>query len=259
MSLRPYGDGIFRRRFLMRAVSGRVVGDMEDDFHRFRIELEHDGERVRRIRAEAHRHPWTECPGAKAALKKLVGMPLSTSPTAAAAHANPRENCTHLFDVASLAVTHAAARRERRQYDIVIPDRREWRTHATLHRDGEPMLEWDVAGTRIEGPAQFEGVEMRGASFIRWTEDRLDPETAEAVLALRRSCFIAMGRARDLDAAESANDYMGLAKGSCHSFTPGVAERALRIKGTTHDFTHAPERLLADVAEGAQDLPEICR
>jgi hypothetical protein len=200
VSVRPYGDGIFRRRFLMRAESGRVVGDMEDDFHRFRVELEHDGEHVRQIRGEAHRHPWTECPGATAALKKLVGMPLSTNPTAAASHTSPRENCTHLFDVASLAVAHAAARRERRQYDIVIPDRREWRTHATLHRDNEPMLAWDVAGTRIEGPAPFEGVEMRGASFIRWTEDQLDPETAEAVLALRRACFIAMGRARDLDA-----------------------------------------------------------
>ena len=259
MNLQPYGDGIFRRRFLMRAVSGRVVGDMEDDFHRFRVELEHDGERVRRIRGEAHRHPWTECPGATAALKKLVGMPLSTNPTAAASHTNPRESCTHLFDVASLAVAHAAARREQRQYDIVIPDRRERRTHATLRRDGEPMLAWDVAGTHIEGPAPFAGVGMRGASFIRWTEDQLDPETAEAVLALRRACFIAMGRARDLDAAASANDYMGLAKGSCHSFTPGIAERALRIKGTTRDFTHAPERLLADVAGAAQDLPEICR
>ena len=128
-----------------------------------------------------------------------------------------------------------------------------------LHRNGEPMLAWDVAGARIEGPAPFEGVEMLGAPFIRWAEDQLDPETAEAAIALRRACFIAMGRARDLDAAASANDYMGLAKGNCHSFTPGIAERALRIKGTTHDFTHAPERLLADVAEAAQDLPEICR
>jgi hypothetical protein len=256
----PYGQGIFRRRFRLRGAPGHVVGDMEDDFHRFRAEIHHDGERVTAIRGEARRHPWTECPGAAAALQPLVGTPLSVSPTAAASRVEPRQNCTHLLDVASLALTCAAAGLERREYDIAVPDRHEWRTHATLKRDGEPMLAWDVAGTRIEGPAPYRGVEMRGGGFLRWSEEHLDPPTAEAVLALRRACFIAMGRARDLDAARSAVDYMGLAKGSCHSFTPGIAERALRIRGSTRDFTHAPGHLLADLesedaAEGREARP----
>jgi hypothetical protein len=41
---------------------------------------------------------------------------------------------------------------------------------------------------------------------------------------------------------------MSLAAGSCHSFTPGIAERALRVRGTTRDFTHRPEALLAEPA-----------
>lgn len=242
----PYGKGIFRRRFRLRGEPGRVIADMEDDFHRFHVELDHDGERVTEIRGEAHRYPWTECPGATVPLRELIGMPLSLRPTAAAEHTNPRVNCTHLFDVASLTVTHAARGGDRRQYDIAIPDRDEGRTRATLHRDGEKLLTWDVSGTKIEGPPPTTGIELRGSQFIRWAESEFDLDLAEAAIALRRATFIAMGRARNLDEAPSASVYMSLAKGSCHSFTPGIAERAMRVKGTTHDFTHAPERLLAD-------------
>ena len=90
------------------------------------------------------------------------------------------------------------------------------------------------------------GIELRGSQFIRWAEAEFDLDLAEAAIALRRASFIAMGRARNLDEAPSASVYMSLTKGSCHSFTPGIAERAMRVKGTTHEFTHAPERLLAD-------------
>ena len=81
-----------------------------------------------------------------------------------------------------------------------------------------------------------------------WTVDHLDPETAEAALVLRRASFIAVGRSRNLDDAATAEVYMPLAQGSCHTFTVGIAERAARMKGTTLDFTHHPERLLADLS-----------
>ncbi len=242
----PYGEGIFRRRFRLQGEPRRVVADMEDDFHRFHVELDHDGERVTEIRGEAHRYPWTECPGATLPLRELIGLPLSPHVTAAAAFTNPRANCTHLFDVASLAVTHASRNGQQRQYDIAVPDRDEGRTRATLHRDAEPLLAWDVSGTKIEGPPPYTGVELRGSQFIRWAEAEFDPELAEAVIALRRASFIAIGRSRDLDDAPSADSYMRLTKGSCHTFTPGIAERAMRVKGTTYEFTDAPERLLAD-------------
>src|SRR5215470_13550004 len=95
----PYGEGVFRRAFLLVAGEGRVVADMEDDFHRFRVTLAHDGAHVTGVRAEAFRYPWSECPGATAPLRALEGMPLSARPLAASRHADPRANCTHLFDL----------------------------------------------------------------------------------------------------------------------------------------------------------------
>ncbi len=243
----PYGEGVFSRRFLFRAVDGHVTGDMEDDFHRFHVDLFHDGERIVEMRGEALRYPWTECPGSAVRLRALEGMELSLDANAGARHTDPRVNCTHLFDLACLAITHAAAGRERRLYDIAVPDRQEARTRATLHRDRKLLLDWHVTGSTIEGDPPFGGVRLRKAGFVAWVEANLDPDTAEAALALRRSCFISMGRARNLDEAPSAMVYMPLAKGSCHSFTPGIAERTERMLGTSLEFTDAPERLLADL------------
>jgi hypothetical protein len=253
--LLPYGEGVFRRRFVIRTPeAGRVVADLEDDFHRFTVVLEHDAERVTRLTGHAARYPWTECPGAEAKLSRLVGLPLSTATTAAAAQSDPRTHCTHLFEVAGLAVAHAAAGRAHRRYDVAIPDRIERRTRATLHRDGGLLLEWEVEGTTLVGPEPFEGREIRGGTFLRWAETTLDADGAEAALVLRRACFISMGRLQKLDDAENAAVYLDVAAGSCHSFTPGVAERARRVHGTSHDFTHAPDGPLADlVAEGASD------
>ena len=244
----PYGEGTYRRAYVLVGGEGRVVADMEDDFHRFRVTLEHDGARVTRVVGEAFRFPWTECPGAAAVLERLAGMALTTRPTAAGEHSDPRSHCTHLFDTAALAVAHAAAGRLRRRYDVEVPDRVEGRTRARLFRDGAPLLDWEVEGTRVVAPAPFAGLALRGREFMGFVERELDPDLAEAVLVLRRTCFISAGRARDLDAAPNAGVYMGLAANTCYGFTPGIAERALRVQGMTRDFTHRPEALLADVA-----------
>jgi hypothetical protein len=243
----PYGEGIYRRRILLVAADGRVVGDMEDDFHRYGIEIEHDGERVDAVRGRAYRYPWTECGHVFGPLQAFRGKPLSTSLAAAARGANPRENCTHLFDLAVLAIAHAAAGRARRQYDIAVPDRVDGATRATLERDGERLLAWDLRGSEISDPPPYAGRELRGPDVPRWAEAELDPDTAEATLVLRRGVVIANGRLGNFEAAPDASVLLSWAKNSCHSFTPGIAEKALRVPGTTRDFTLHPDRLLADV------------
>jgi len=246
----PYGEGIFRRRYRLRAGPGLVVADMEDDFHRFRAELAHDGERVTAVRGEALRHPWTECAGAAAKLRALEGMPLSPRFGEAAHHADPRANCTHLFDLAGMAVTHAHAGRGAVQIDITVPDcDARGRTRPTLHRDGALLLAWETEHLAITAPAPFAGHALRGRDLPDWADACGDAALGEAVLLLRRGFFISMGRARNMDEAPDATVYMPLTAGSCHSFTPGIAEKALRVKGSGLDFTDAPEALLADLAD----------
>jgi len=245
----PYGEGVYRRVLRLLGAEGRVVADMEDDFHRFRVTLAHDGARVVRVEAEAFRFPWSECAGAVGVLRGLEGIPLSARPRAASQHADPRANCTHLFDLAALAVAHAAERRASRRYDIEIPDRRDGRTRARLARDGAPLLDWELDGTDLVSPPPYAGRTLRGGAFLLWAERSLDPDAAEAALALRRTCFISMGRARDLDAADDAGVYLAWAPGSCHTMTAGVADRALRMRGATLEFTHRRDLLLADLGD----------
>lgn len=245
----PYGEGVYRRRILLTGGRGRVVADLEDDFHRMRVVIEHDGERVLTIAGESTRFPWTECPGALTPLQALRGAKLTTATTVAANGANPRENCTHLFDIATLAVAHAAAARERRRYDVAVPDRIDNRTRPTLARNGEPLLVWEVTGSKITGPAPFAGRSLRGMEFLRWAEAEFDADAAEAAIVLRRGTFISAGRLNDLDTSPNAAALIKWTGSTCHSFTPGIAESADRVIGSAHEFSHQPEALLADLAD----------
>lgn len=245
---RPYGEGIYRRRIRLRARGNVVVGDLEDDFQCFRVTLEHDGRRVTDVVGEARRTPWSTCPGATSVLSALRGMPLSRDCRAVDDHANRRSGCTHLFDLAGLAVAHATASRERRQYDIEVPDRVDGRTRPRLHCDGELLLQWQLDGQQIAGPKRFEGRTLRGSAFYEWVREELDGELIEAAITLRRATIIAIGRATSLDRIAEAKVLLRSIEGSCHTFTAGIAESAARVVGSTLEFTDAPERLLADVS-----------
>ncbi len=205
--------------------------------------LRHDGEHVSEVDGEAIRYPWTTCPGAVEPLRALMGMPLARSATAARSHTDVRMNCTHLFDLAGLAVAHAAAGREVRQYDATVPDRRHGRTRAVLHRDGEPCLEWELDRQTITAPEPFAGVALRG-SFLAWVQETFaDEDMAEAAGVLRRACEISFGRGVDLDAVGRASELGEMVVGSCHSFQPGTIDQAVRVKGTTLDFSVASPEL----------------
>ena len=234
----------FLRRIRLTSDGREVLAELEDDFHHFEVRLGHDGAEVTAISGAAVRYPWSTCAEASSALARMVGMALSRRSTAHAAVVSPRANCTHLFDLAGLAVAHAAAGRQRRQYDARVPDRVDGRTRATLHRDGALVLEWDVAGRAILGPPPFDGQRLRGSGFITWAEGELDEDQAEAALVLRRALDIGMGRGMDLDPVPNAQAIAEMVGPVCFSFQPERAPVALRMKGTTWDFAQHPERLL---------------
>lgn len=240
MQRRPYGTGVYRRRITLDAPApGQVTGELRDDFHHFRVLLGHDGTHVTAIAGEAVRFPWTTCPSAAAELRGLVGTALPTRASAIAAVLPARENCTHLYDLAGLALAHAGTGRTSRTYDLAVPDRVEDRTVATLARDGEHLLTWTVLGQGIDGPPPFAGQRLRGGGFIAWADAQLDPDTAEAAVVLRRALAIAMGRAMDLDAVARAEDLGETMTGTCYTFSTRRYPVSFRVKGSVRDFTDA--------------------
>ncbi len=249
----PYGSGIYRRRILVVNRSGSLaVGELEDDFHHFRIEIRHDGTTIQSADATPLRGPWSSCMTADVPIRAVEGQPLTASPSTFGGYTDPRMNCTHLFDVTGLTVAHATRPMERRDYRFEVTDRvgADQEHRATAWRDGEQVLEWTLAERRITAPNEWVGVDL-DRKFIPWAEETLDPDAAEVAVALRRIIGISMGRMMDLDTFAVAADVGGgdggmMANGPCMTYQPGVGNLAIRRKGTGRDFTSHPETQLAD-------------
>jgi hypothetical protein len=246
-----FPDGSYRRRIrLVVTAPGAVDGALEDDFHHFSVHLQHDGGVVSSVEAAAHRWPWTTCPDAATPLRVLAGMELELSCLAVGAHADPKQQCTHMFDLAGLCVAHAArggAVGTTRQYDLEIPARAQEGppTLVRCWRDGVLVHEWTLERRACVAPEPYASAPWRGG-FLRWADETLDPDDAESAIVLRRACDIGMGRGMDLDAVDAAAEMEPVMLGVCFTMQPRQIRLALRNKGTVRDFDAHPEALLSD-------------
>lgn len=244
---RPYGEGIYRRRIMVDLADHRAWGELEDDFHHFRVEIEHDGTAVTHVDGSGVRSPWTACLDAGQPLASVAGTRLATGPLALS-HLDARMNCTHMFDLAGLVVTHAARAVDgRRIYDMAIddPENGTGARHARLWRDRILVLDWRIEGRVLLSPAEWVDAPL-WQGFIPWAARELDDELGEAAVALRRACDISLGRQMDLDIFETAAELDANMAGICHAFQPANAPLAIRRKGSGRDFTDHGELLLAD-------------
>ena len=235
---------MFRRRIAIRSefkgVECRVRAALEDDFHHFRVELVAMDGHVTQILAAAPRRPYSLCSHAIAQLDVLLGMPLSPVAHAVTRLTDPTDQCTHLFELAGLAMAAAARGIKRRQYDVEVPTRIDGRALPTLSRDGKPVLAWEVQGTVIQSPDVYAGVDLN-QGMARWAISTLPQDEAEAALVLRRCIGISKGRGINLDHQAHAQP-----NGHCFSQQPQRASQAIRMVGSTWDFAHTAERLCAD-------------
>ena len=220
---------------------GEARAVVEDDFHHFRVTIRARKGRVSEAFSTAPRHPTVLCPTAGSRLVDLIGMPLSAVSAAVMQRTDARTQCTHMIDLAGLAVSALARGIARRNYAVEVPDRVDGRTHAQLHRDGEIVLQWEVDGQTIIGPKPFAGIGI-GSGFTGWARDNLSLDEAEAALVLRRGVFISGGRGIDLDAPGRATGPMG----GCWVWQPDRAPLATRMVGSTLDFTGRREVLARD-------------
>lgn len=243
----PFGTGTYRRRIIVRRAGEVTVGELEDDFHHFAVELHCPGGTVSRVIGDGRRAPWSTCFDTDQPLQAVVGTTLATGPLALS-HLDARSNCTHLFDLTGLAVTHAARGVDGdRRYDMEVgdPSGDNGERHARLWRDGELVLDWHLHDRTLVDPADWiEAPLWKG--FIPWAAEHLADDIAEAAVALRRALDISRGRMGDLDMFETADALLPGAEGVCHSFQAHIAPVALRQRGTGRDFTDDPAQLLAD-------------
>jgi hypothetical protein len=232
----PDGDAkVYRRRIRIEtAAPGVVLGALEDSAHHVRVVARFDGPKVTQVRGEDVRLPWATCPGAASGLASLDGTELTTSLRSLRRRFDPRIHCTHFFDLAQLTLAHAAAGHDKRSYQVMVGTAGST-TVASLACDGEPLLEWTIDKGEIVAPEMFKGVGLR-EGFVRWAEEHLDEDGAEAAFVLRRAASMHVIASMDMDSyavvAES-----GLPVGVCFTAQPERRALALRNRGTQRDYS----------------------
>lgn len=240
----PVAGGIFRRRIIVDATATTVDGGVEDDFHHYEIRLTHDGAIVTSATAKSLRTPFTTCPEAGGQLALLAGHAIGTRPSGLP---DPHHQCTHMFELAVVALAQAA-RGGRRQYDIAIPHRALGAVgSATLYRDGEPVFDWALDGDLITAPSAFAGQNVR--ALARWAEAHCDDDTLEAVRVLRRGIHVSSGRSIPDDLYIDAAD-ITQARGACYVFQPVRVDRGIGGLSHRRDFSNDAAAPLRDFQQG---------
>ncbi|NNC38718.1 MAG: DUF2889 domain-containing protein [Hyphomonadaceae bacterium] len=217
---------------------------VEDDFHQFRVQVSVKDGIIGSASGTAIRFPYITCPGAEEGLDELIGQRAEAFSAAVYRQADTRLNCTHMLDLAGLAISNIVNNVQSRRYDIFVSDRdtgeKTGSYTANIARDGIKVLEWQATNETINSPKSFAGVHLR-KGFAKWALNNLDPEETEAALILRRCSMISMGRAKDLAAQRNAPDW-----GFCYSQQKERAHDALRIKGAIEDFNSRAGDLCKD-------------
>ncbi len=241
-----YGSGVYRRRLRLRAAKGRVDVELEDSNHAFCLLLLHDGQRVLKVDAEVRRHPFVTCSEASARLLPLVGADIRTDDSAALRQRLPQSaNCTHLHDMAMLALAHSRDQPSFvRTYDISVADERDGLTAARIDCDGEQVHAWQVCSDAVAEPLEYAGKPMKRGFYV-WASRHYSDMPLEAAVALQRGYFVAQSRrVARLPFQDFPASADNMPDGTCYSYNHDVVARALRIEGTVWDLTYKPELLL---------------
>lgn len=223
--------GIFRRKIIVDATGNSVFAAIEDDFHHYEIVLTHDHAAVTATKATSRRTPFVTCAEAGGQLALLTGHPISTRPTGLP---DPHHQCTHMFELAVIALAQAV-RGGRREYDVAVPYRvLGGQGSATLHCDGKLLFDWVLDGDVVTAPAEFAGSNIR--TLARWAEAHCDDEALEAVRVIRRGIHVSSGRSATQHLNSNAVDLKQV-RGACYVFQPERVEFGVRGPDKPRDFS----------------------
>lgn len=240
-----WGEGVTRRAFRLRGSAGRVEAALEDMRHAMICTLRHDGSVVTSVEADFRRYTLQVCPGAGDPLKEVVGLALSTTTAEFFAGGRARRNCTHMLDLAWLALRHARRGAVEWVYDVEIPDILSGPMRGILRRNGEVVQDWVVENNVILSPPALAGQPLSGG-FTRWatTAADLPDQTVEECLVLHKGFFMVGARRFTLPEGPLTDDYRAAVTGVCFGYAPERIGNAEGMRGMARDFSHHPERLL---------------
>ena len=229
--------GYWRR---IRIVPGKgvVLAELEDDYHCMAVTVTHDGHRALTAEADMRRVPWTTCPGAADTLRDtFAGVALDEFLGAP----GKRQNCTHLYDLATFAAAHAQ-KVVPLEYNVFVTDPVEGERSLEIWRDDEKVFTWLERDARIVEPAEIAGKNLFEISdYIR----TLAPDLKEAAAILRWASIVASGRGIPMI---GQSDPRKMPTG-CYTFQPERVDQAKRT-GHVRDFSRAPGATYEEPLDG---------
>lgn len=226
----------FRRRIAIGSAPGVVAAGLEDDVHRFTVRIAHRDGIITDVQATTPRTPWSTCPEAGPALvRELVGRALDE-----VAQRDPRQQCTHLMDLAVLCAEWAD-HSVQAVFDLQVADRTDNRTVARLLENGAEVLRWELVGSVIAGPAPWVARDLR--AFSRW-KLHLEPEVALRAAMLRRAVMVSGARRLPADVGSRAIDRVRERQGACFTYQSPQVEQATQSPGWRRDFSRSADQPL---------------
>jgi len=238
-----YGEGQCRRIIRIDVAKEVVMAHLSDNFHEMRCLVHHDGKVVVAIEGIPIRLPTTACPGAIHVLQELVGMPLTASGKDFYGDGRARRHCTHLFDLAVLAIRHATGEVGTTCYDAVVPDETDDPVVLSITRNGLPVHRWKVRGSTILDPAHLAGHTLE-RGFAAWAVQTFADDELEAATILARTWLIAIGRRFLIDEAAGQRITQNTEMvGRCYAYQSEHANTARFVAGQLRD----PETLATTV------------
>ena len=222
-----YGHGRYRRRIRLTSEPGQVHGELEDTNHGFRCTIFHDGEKVTDIQSEVLRIPFDTCPGAVEPLRKLIGLALCDDIQTLIPLTDSSSNCTHLLDLALLAIRHSRRSVAELIYDICVEDQAEDNSPAAaeVYANGKLLHRWQTCNWEITGPDELKH-KVLYKGFSKWASACFTGEEREAAFILQKGYFVASARRYTL-MLKSAKPPMSIVT-LCSVFASVTAHRKLR-------------------------------
>jgi hypothetical protein len=226
-----YGDGRCRRLIRIDVADGAVSAHLSDNFHELRCRVQHDGHTVLAIEGTPIRLPTTACPGAIAVLQDLVGTSLTASGKAFYGGGKAQHHCTHLYDLAVLAIRHARRGIGTTCYDAQVPDETDAPVALSITCNGVAVHRWTVRQGVILDPPDLAGRTLE-KGFAAWAVQTFVDDELEAATILARTWLIAVGRGFLIDAAAGEHIDANVDMiGRCFAYQPERATEARFVAG----------------------------
>lgn len=226
-----YGTGACRRIIGIASRPGTVDAHLSDNFHEMRCRIRHDGRIVTAIESEAIRIPTSACPGAASILQELVGIRLDTPKRALYADGRALRHCTHLFDLAVLAIGFAPSPPMRTRFEAIVPDELDAPVFLSIRQDGRIVHRWLVRDGVIQEPESLRG-NILGKGFAHWASTAFAGSTLDAATILARTWLIAIGR--QFLTTATAGQPIAVNRdmaGRCFAYSPPHAATAVFLPG----------------------------